>query len=440
MKKWLFVLAGLLLSLALALPLAIGLGLEQGVNLLLPQLTNNPAAAVVSSLFERGYGTSQLSLVLKPQLDGSPQSVSLLVHFRHGPLLTGGRLELGLLGINLDLKVAPSPQVTIAPDDPLYHLDGRIGLFGAATFVDHYNPISLNLAAGQGQWSRGEGAGRINWQAKRLDYEGRLSQLSWRSPNLVVNLADTQIAKQLSLSGYVINWFSRIAFKALNAQLQEQAYWLQQGALGISGQASAALATEGLDAVPARWQLSLVAEDYKSKAVQLTSLDANLALDQVPAAWLVGFAALASNPGSSEEFAGQAAALAKKHIKLPAELLIERIGAVQEGKTFWFTGRVPLAPLTTMPPAAWNSVEATLAQLSGNGEIHLEKTLVPVWAKSYLEASGNGQSFSPAQIEVLAKAFVGQGMLTEMGDHYSCKVGFKPGEITLNEKPVLLPF
>ena len=121
-----------------------------------------------------------------------------------------------------------------------------------------------------------------NWQAKRLDYEGRLSQLSWQSANFSLNLADTQIAKQVTLQPEGLSWFTRVAFKALNAQVQEDQYWLQRGAPGISGQLSG-----GTPKAERAWHASLVAEEFKSKTLQLASLDANLALDQVPAEGLI---------------------------------------------------------------------------------------------------------------------------------------------------------
>lgn len=435
MKKGLWVFAGLLVSLVAAMPLAVGIALEQAFNLLLRDLAATPAVGLGASRFERGYASSHLSIELRPLLDGTPQPLQLLIHLRHGPVLTGDHLTLGLLGVRLDLKAANTAQLQAAQEE-LYHLDGRMDLWGAARFTDRYNPLSLNLVAGRGQWSRGEGAGRFNWQAKRLDYEGSLAQLSWQSPNLTINLADTQIAKQISLTNSGLSWFSRVAFKALNAQLQANDYWLQRGALGVSGQLNGPLQNN-----PHRWQMSLVAETFKSKAVQLTSLDANLALEQVPSDGLLAWAALALSPQAEQAYAEQAFSLAQRYLQGPAALVVERVGAVQEEKTFWLTGRVELAPLAALPVEAWRTSEDLMAQLTGAGEIHLDKTLLPIWAKTYLAASGDGgNNFSPAQIEVLAKAFAGQGMLTEVGDHYSCRVAFKPGALLLNDKPVAMPF
>ncbi|HMW73539.1 MAG TPA: DUF945 family protein [Cellvibrionaceae bacterium] len=436
MKKWLIVSASCVLSLAAALPMAVGLGLEPVVNLLVSGLTTQTALGLADSRFERGYANSQLSLTFKPLLDGAPQSLQLVVHFKHGPLLVGAGLELGLLGVTAQLKANPTAQVSTSGDEPVYQLDGRIDLSGAGSFTDRYSPLALTLQQGRGQWSRGEGAGRLNWQTKHLDYEGRLSQLSWQSPNFALNLADTTIAKQVSLRADGLSWFSRVAFKALNAQVQADHYWLQRGALGIGGQASAT------DSAPGRWQLSLVAEEFKAKAVQLASLDANLALDQVPSDALLPFAALMLSSQAPEAWAQEANTLAQQYLKAPAELSIERLGAVQEGKTFWLSGRVDLAALAAMPQQAWQTAQGIATQLNGSGEIHLDKALLPLWAKAYLEASagGNGQSLAPAQIEILAKAFVGQGMLTEEGANYSCKVVFNAGDISLNGKPMALPF
>lgn len=434
MKKFFLVAAGLLLSLAAALPLAVGLGLEQAVNRLLSELTRVDALALAASRYERGYASSQLDLEFKPLLNGAPQPLSLRVRFKHGPLLAGTQLQLGLLGLNAELTATSTAQLNVAKDEALYQLEGLINVWGAGSFTDCYNPLSLALQQGRGQWGRGEGRGRVNWQAQRVDYEGHLSQLSWQSPELSVNLADIDIAKQASLTADGAQWFSRLAFKALNAQLQNQQYWLQRGALGISRAGSASLAT------PERWQMSLVAEDFKAKHLQLTSLDANFALDQVPAAWLLPFAGLLFSAAPPEVFAAQAHALTQQHLKAPAGLLVERFGAVQEGKTFWLSGRVELATLAALPLEAWGAPEAVLGQLAGSGEVHLDKSLLPLWAKAYLDNSSNGQTLSPAQIEVLAKAFVAQGMLTEAGEHYRTQVAFKAGEITLNDKPVVLPF
>ncbi|MFO1370126.1 MAG: DUF945 family protein [Marinagarivorans sp.] len=436
MKKWLLACAGLLVSLLLVLPLAMGIALEQAAKILVQGLADTPAVGLGASHFERGYSSSQLSLELNPLLDGAHQKLNLQVHFRQGPLLIGSNSAFGLMGVTLDLKAAPSAQLQSSTEESLYHLDGTLDLKGEGRFTDRYTPLSLNLSTGRGQWSRGEGAGRVNWQAKRLDYEGRLSQLSWQSANFSLNLADTQIAKQVTLQPEGLSWFTRVAFKALNAQVQEDQYWLQRGALGISGQLSG-----GTPKAERAWHASLVAEEFKSKTLQLASLDANLALDQVPAEGLIPLAALVVSPEPPEVFAEQAYEVAQQYLKPAAGFVIERLGAVQEDKPFWLSGRVELAPLADLPKDAWRTPAQVLSQLTGTAEIHLDKTLLPLWAKGYIEAANTGQpSLSSAQLEVLAKAFVGQGMLTDAGVQYSCNLRFKAGELSLNDKPLVLPF
>ncbi len=430
MKKWLLLSTGVCFVLLAAMPLIIGAGVNYAVNLLLADSKALAAIGLSTSRFERSYATSALHLEFKPLLEEVVQPFKLVVRFKHGPLLGGKDAGLGLLGFNGEITSTPTPQLAGFSAEPLYQMEGAISFTGKAAFNDFYQPLTITLKEVQGQLGRGAGHGQLNWALKRLDYDGQMSQINWQSPQVQVNLADARMAKQVSLNEQGLSWFSRVSYKAFNAQLGTEHYWLQNGALGIARQS-----------VTDRWQLSLVAEEAKSKTLQLHSLDANLALDKVPTPWILGMLGLYSSAPDSPESAQQAQALSRIYLTNPSELVVERVGAVQDGKSFWFSGRAELASLTTLPVDAWRAPDTLLGTLVGTGDIHLEKALVPLWAQAYLAGqSGQGQALSPAHIEVLAKAFAAQGLLTDEGERFSSTIAFKPGAITLNGKPLDLPF
>ncbi|HEY6529074.1 MAG TPA: DUF945 family protein [Cellvibrionaceae bacterium] len=437
MKKCLKIVALLALVIIAATPFFVGMGLEYGFNLALRALQVEPQVVLGEAKFKRGYLSSSVHVDFKLLLEAQPQSLTLDIHLQHGPLLMGPRLCFGLLNMAGEIKVAAvTPQLGVGSlDQPIYSWVGTIGATGTGAFSDHYNPATLNFKQGQMRWSRGEGTGRLDMRLKRIDYEGHLSQLSWQSPDITMQLADANIAKQIVLSSSGLSWFSRAAFKAMNAQWNGDHYWFKNGALGISRSDQAA--TE-------RWQLSLVSEEFKSDSMQLTSLDANLALDQMPPHVLPALASLMLSHEDDATFYQQAAALSREYLSSsPASLLIERFGALQEGKSFWFSARAGLEHLLGLPQEAWQDPQILLSQLVGGGEVHLQKELLRSWVEAYLAARnspGNQRNFSAAQIDVFTQAFMGQGMLSDEGSMYGSKLVFDAGEITLNSKPMALPF
>ncbi|RYZ98172.1 MAG: DUF945 family protein, partial [Moraxellaceae bacterium] len=420
-----------------ATPFFIGMGVEYGFNLAVRALQAQPQVALGETTFKRGYLSSKIHMDFNLLLETQPQPLTLDVQVQHGPLLMGPSLAFGLLGMAGEIKaVAVTPQLTISSlDQPIYSWAANVGATGTGTFNDKYNPITLNFTQGQMQWSRGEGSGRLDVRLKRIDYEGHLAQLSWQSPDVVIQLADANIAKQIVLSPAGLTWFSRAAFKAMNAQWNGEHYWLKSGALGISRTDQAA--TE-------RWQVSLVAEDFKSDSMQLTSLDANLALDQMPTSLVPALASLMLSHGNDATFHQQARELSREYSgSSHASLLIERFGALQEGKSFWFSASANLEHLLGLPENAWQDPQNLLSQLVASGEIHLQKELLRDWVQAYLAAHnspGNQPSFSAAQIDVFTQAFMGQGMLSDEGSMYGSKLKFNAGDITLNDKPMALPF
>jgi hypothetical protein len=425
-------LATVILLLA-ALPLCLGFALDYAFK----QAVNS--LGLSDTHFERGYLSSRAQITLKPLLEGTPQPLSLDIQLQHGPLLLAPSLQLGVLGFTAEVKsTAATPQLNVANiNEPIYRLQGLIDLKGGGTFTDAYTAASLVLNNGQIQWSRGEGAGQLNLNLKRLTYEGRLSQLSWQAPNTLLNLGVPVISKEITLTPAGLNWLSRITFKALNAQWNAETFWLKNGALGLSRAPVPDAHTEHL-------QLSLVAEDFKTPSLQLTVLDANFALNHLPTAWLQDLLTLNTIPLDEASYSQQAYALTQKHlINSQAEFMVDRLGALQAGKAFWFSGRADLAAAAALPQHTWQDPLSLLPQLAGAGEIHLEKGLLTEWVSSYIAAQNPGsaaQTLPPAQIELFAQAFVGQGMLSDEGAMYACKVVFKPGEVMLNGKPLALPF
>lgn len=437
MKKFSIFISIIALLIIALMPLCVGLAIEYGFKSTIGSLASTPEFAITDPQFERGYRTSKAHLILNTVLDGLAQQLSLDIQFQHGPLLLGAGFRGGLLAVNLQVNnVSPTDRFNVAmPEKPIYSLEGQLNFLGNCSFSDTYNPFSVMIQQGVGNLGGGQGSGRIDLRLQRLFYEGHLNQLNWHNPGFELQLADLNINKEISLSPTGLNWITRIAFQSARGSWNEETYELSKGAIGVA---------RGISEGKERWQLSLVADKLTSQVLNLDVVDANLALNRVPIEWVEQVLALTFSSADQNAYAQKVSQLTQTYLQPNnAQLVLERFGAVEAGKSFWFSGQTELAALLALPPEKWQSVQVLLKELEATGEIHLDKSLLSDWISTYLESqNGNGKGITmpAAQIGVFAQAFVGQGLLTDEGSLFSSKVQVKHGEITLNGLPMPLPF
>lgn len=434
MKKFVAIIIALLLLVSAALPLIIGWGLTFAARLAIESVPVSSAFAIEDVQINSGYFSSQYHLVLKPKIEGETQSIALDLQLQHGPVLNSPQITFGWLGAQLQATILKESEhiKTQSAQLPAYQLQGKIGFGADAEFTDRYQPLELIINGAKLHWDAGSGGGQFKLAQGKLTYQGQLGFLNFSSADFQINLAPAVVNKEVSISNTgEFSWLSRIAFTTGGGHLNREAFNLVNGAMGISR-----APTDRHD----RLQLSLVAEQFVAPGVALNVLDANFALHQLPKDWLMQLVEQlsqghADNATLLQHMAGFKADFQREN----SQLQIERFGAAVQDKPFWLTGQAPLAKLVAIPAESFADLSALLAVLEAKVDLTLDKALLVDGLKAYIDTQNPG-AMSLAQIEVLAQAFVAQGLFASTGEMYTTSLTLKPGEITLNDKPLPLPY
>lgn len=433
MKKIVAIISAVLLLVAVTLPLIMGWILTYAAKLAIQSVPVSSAFTINDVQINSGYFSSQYHLVLQSTIEGETQSIALDLQVQHGPVFRSPQVTFGWLGAQLQATVKDTAHIKIQSDQlPAYQLQGKISFSGDADFTDVYQPLELAINGAKIQWDAGGGSGRFNLAQGKLTYQGQLGFLYFSSANFQINLAQAVVNKEMALSNAgQLSWLSRIAFKTGDGQLNKEVFNLVNGAVGISSAPSN---------LHDRLQLSLVAEQFAATNVQLNVLDANFALHQLPKDWLTQVIdPISSHATDNISFDRFMSGFAADFQRENSQLQIERFGAVVQEKPFWFSGQVPLAKLVSIPAESFADLAGLLAVLEAKVDLTLDQSLLVDGLKAYIDTQNPG-AMARSQIEVLAQAFVAQGLLTGTADMYTTTLILKPGEITLNDKPLPLPY
>jgi uncharacterized protein YdgA (DUF945 family) len=465
MRKPLAIALAVIVVAVLGLPLLTGILTQSSVEERLAAMSANPFAVAELTAYDRGWfgSTAKVELGLSPQYlaqvqpagaDFLAQRLPVLVEFRHGPIILGDGLTLGMSAVTA--RVDPeSPLATTLREQLgvpyVFELRGHAGFGSGFEFDADIPPVDYSDGTSELEFSglRMDGTLRGN----HLVAQGGIESLDYSHPFATVLVeqfrftADQEHRPSSFAVGSGEVTLERISFAS--PMLGTEPVFAAQG-LRFGGKTEidegAQLMRVGLnygaDSVVAGTEFALTDADL---GITLADLDATAIGDYYATLQVV---VGQQPPASPDEVLAALVPVFERLLAGGPSLALDPVRFAMNGEPVTANLLIEIDP-AALPPGPRNFQDPWLwlAAASVSADADVSKTLAHQWAQQFVRmqlASSGDESLAEEDLDAMAEAqagfllvtLTGRGLLQDAGNSYTATARFVSGELTVNGAPV----
>lgn len=465
MKKPLFIIAILLLSVVLIGPKFAGNTFNQGLDNYIAAVNETGVyqASIVSREQSWFSTVADIQVMLKFQgLAGGSQlpewKINLQAQAQHGPVLTKNGIGLGWLdwAVTLVADELP-PSLKILEDGPVYQALGKMGLFGGTSYQDRiaamtYTDESTNLTASTEGW---QGKGYLS--SDSVIYAGGPGNMRMNLPNVyrfeLNDLAvsfDAQSSITDMIKGSFYDGTALMTLKEVKIEnlIDNTNSLLEQLSLSstIDFDQDAGLADSSLEVKLA----TITTADF-------TLSDANMVMEvnNLHEPFFMAYQQMNKDimqaPQRAQEIMQQTI---QTHLlgqlQVEPELNVTKLNAVLNNGNIEFTSSNKLAGVNSLPDTMENNdfwVQHMQSTTQLNIDDNAAKFIAAIVVKQQLAGNPQIAEMDPIELEqliaqqseVTLDGLLQQGLFTKTENGYSMSFTLQDGKATLNNSAIPLP-